>query len=227
MNGDRPLLVSSGCGQRRDHCSNRCPMSIARAPVGEPRGWADPHRTPRDQKPPRSGRIGTKRRSASAEPTGPPTLTVGVTIRTRSWRSPVSRAIHYKCSVCQRGFRDESIEVDREPFGAHCVTTDILGAGIAAPVAKETSHRIHRADFKCFAKHVLGVVAPATAALAIPDLTALIFMRAGARCVLAGLDPVQFARLWRRVVTALRSRPRLPGEFFKRCESSSARRSPT
>src|SRR5277367_6379940 len=50
--------------------------------------------------------------------------------------------------------------------GAHGVAADVLAAGVAAAVAKETGHRAQRADFESIAEHVLGVFAPAAAALA-------------------------------------------------------------
>src|SRR5258707_14317904 len=50
--------------------------------------------------------------------------------------------------------------------GAHGVAADVLAAGVAASVAKKTRHRAHGADFESIAQHVLGLVAPAAAALA-------------------------------------------------------------
>src|SRR5271167_3215027 len=50
--------------------------------------------------------------------------------------------------------------------GAHGVARDVLAAGVAAAVAKETRHRAQGADFESIAEHVLGLVAPAAAALA-------------------------------------------------------------
>ena len=50
--------------------------------------------------------------------------------------------------------------------GANCVATDVLAAGVAAAVAKKTRHRAQGADFESIAQHVLGLVAPAAAALA-------------------------------------------------------------
>src|SRR6202453_2573818 len=50
--------------------------------------------------------------------------------------------------------------------GAHGVAADVLAAGIAAAVAKETRHRAQGADFESIAEHVLGLVAPAAATLA-------------------------------------------------------------
>src|SRR6202522_1387876 len=47
--------------------------------------------------------------------------------------------------------------------GAHGVAADVLAAGVAAAVAKETRHRVQGADFESIAEHVLGLVAPAPA----------------------------------------------------------------
>src|SRR6202521_2647286 len=46
---------------------------------------------------------------------------------------------------------------------AHRVAADILAAGVAEAVAKETGHRAQRADFESIAEHVLGLVAFAAA----------------------------------------------------------------
>jgi hypothetical protein len=62
--------------------------------------------------------------------------------------------------------RLRELEEARGHNSAHRVTTDVLGASIAAPIAKETRHRTHGADIEYFTKHVLGIVAPAAAALA-------------------------------------------------------------
>src|SRR5271168_1687399 len=50
--------------------------------------------------------------------------------------------------------------------GAHGVAADVLAAGVAAAVAKETCHRAQGADFESIAEHVLGLVAPAATTLA-------------------------------------------------------------
>jgi hypothetical protein len=51
--------------------------------------------------------------------------------------------------------------------GAHRVTTDVLGVGVAAAIAKEPRHWTYRADIEFFTKHILGFIAPAAAALAV------------------------------------------------------------
>src|SRR5208337_158155 len=50
--------------------------------------------------------------------------------------------------------------------GAHVVAADVLAAGVAASVAKKARHRAQGTDFESIAQHVLGLVAPAAAALA-------------------------------------------------------------
>ena len=57
------------------------------------------------------------------------------------------------------------LEKSRGHDGAHGVAADVLAAGIAAAVAKETRHRVQGADHESIAEHVLGLVAPAAAAL--------------------------------------------------------------
>src|ERR1700720_1459703 len=50
--------------------------------------------------------------------------------------------------------------------GAHRMAADVVAAGVAAAVAKETRHRAQGADFESIAEHVLRLVAPAAATLA-------------------------------------------------------------
>src|SRR5580658_10186552 len=66
--------------------------------------------------------------------------------------------------IIAAGFR--ILKKSRGHDGAHGVAADVLTAGVAATVAKETGHRAQGTDFEPIAEHVLGLVAPAAAALA-------------------------------------------------------------
>jgi hypothetical protein len=63
--------------------------------------------------------------------------------------------------IIAAGFR--ILKKSRGHDGAHGVAADVLTAGVAASVAKETCHRAHGADFESIAQHAPGLVAPAAA----------------------------------------------------------------
>jgi hypothetical protein len=55
------------------------------------------------------------------------------------------------------------LEKSRGHDGAHGVAAEVLAAGVAAAVAKETRHRAQGADRESIAEHIFGLVAPAAA----------------------------------------------------------------
>src|SRR5271167_1991475 len=70
---------------------------------------------------------------------------------------------HRRREIIAAGLRE--LEKIRGYDDAHGVAADVLAAGVAAAVAKESRHRAQRADSESVAEHVLRLVAP-TAALA-------------------------------------------------------------
>src|SRR5258708_3185618 len=68
---------------------------------------------------------------------------------------------HRRREIIAAGLRE--LEKTQGHDNAHGVAADVLAAGVAAAVPKESRHRAQGADFESIADHVLGLLAPSPA----------------------------------------------------------------